>query len=64
MKDNMRFSKALSFPISLPKSKCLLGTISHKRLHTLGDGKGTPNVLVFVVAAHVGNKLNNLIQLL
>lgn len=40
MKDNMRFPKALSFPISLPKSKCLLGTISCKRLYTLGDGKG------------------------
>lgn len=64
MKDNMRFPKALSFPISLHKSKCLLGTISRKRLYTLGDGKGTPNALVFVVAPHVGNKVNNLIQLL
>lgn len=64
MKDNMRFSQALSFPISLPQSQCLLGTVSHKRLYTSEDGKGTPNALVFIVVAHVGNKVNNLIQLL
>ena len=64
MKDSMRFSQALSFPISLPKSQCLLGTVSHKRLYTSVDGKGTPNALVFIVVAHVGSKVNNLIQLL